>query len=187
MRKRFGPRGIVGAVVFLLVGVNEAVALFGRANLLDRILSHAFGWQVTPTFNLMVMAFGLLLILTELRKVTTAATADDADTAIPTPNPIPDEAPIPSPRTSPLDTSTTDGEKELAILRMFVEFNGKHTSDDVRTRMHFASRHLAEYHLARLGDMDLICHSYNEYRNGLPVFIITRAGRDFLVRLNLIK
>jgi len=68
MRKRFGPRGIVGAVVFLLVGINEGVALFGRANLLDRILSHLFGSQVTPSFNLFVMVFGLLLILIELRR-----------------------------------------------------------------------------------------------------------------------
>lgn len=54
--------------MFLLVGANKGVALFGRANLLDRILSHAFGLQVTPSFNLFVMAFGLLLILTELRR-----------------------------------------------------------------------------------------------------------------------
>ena len=82
---------------------------------------------------------------------------------------------------------TTPDEKEIEILQMFVEFNGNHTSDDVRKRMKFTSRHLAEYHLARLGDMDLISHSRNECRNSRPIFIITRAGRDLLFRMNLIK
>ena len=91
--------------------------------------------------------------------------------------------PSPSPR---LGGSTDDDETELVILQMFVEFRGKHTVEDVAKRMRM-NAHLAGYHLDHLCDKHLITHSYDEYRNARPVFIITREGRDLLVRLNLVK
>lgn len=77
-------------------------------------------------------------------------------------------------------------ENEITILQMFVEFVGKHTSEDVAKRMSI-SKHKAEYHLDRLEDLDLIARCFDEYRNGHPVYRIGREGRDLLVRLKLIK
>jgi hypothetical protein len=73
MASRIGVRGIAGITLAGVVGVNELLGVMGRANLLDRILSHAFGWQVTPTFNLLVLVFGLALILAELLRRDTPA------------------------------------------------------------------------------------------------------------------
>jgi hypothetical protein len=185
MRKRFGLGGIVGVILFIASFVRPILAAWGQARLVDQFLTPRVAPYVTNTNLLYVGLVGLILILIELRQGTKAAPASDAGTSISTPT-LATNVPSQPPGSSPLDASTSDGEKELAILQMFVEFVDKHTVEDVAKRRAM-STHLAGYHLDRLRGMHLILHSFDEYRNGREVFIISREGRDLLARLNLLK
>jgi hypothetical protein len=116
MALRIGVRGIAGITLAGVVGVNELLGVMGRANLLDRMLSHAFGWQVTPTFNLLVLVFGLALILAELRR--RPPTASEA--ARVTPRLVARET-----RTimiDPTDVSMNPGKPEDALLAAMAAF-----------------------------------------------------------------
>lgn len=137
------------------------------------VIASAFGRSyplvVSGTLTLLSVAFVLVMAEREEREERLAVAGHGAIPA--TVESVPDATP---------------DEKEIEILQMFVEFNGQHTVEDVAKRM-VMNRHVAGYHLDRLRDMHMIVHSLREYRNSHPVFIISREGRDFLVRSNRIK
>lgn len=66
MKWRLGARGIAGVTLIIIIGVNELLAVMGRANLLDQVLTRILGRQVTPAFDLLVILFALALILAVL-------------------------------------------------------------------------------------------------------------------------
>lgn len=126
------------SVVF---GGNELLGLIGRANLLDRMLSHAFGWQVTPTFNLLILVFGLALILVELRRRPAVLPPEtspsieglgDSPAAVPENGPIavnPPEATTSSP--IPNDAFVTPNLKLVSVKLVSVEFSHGHLVREV--------------------------------------------------------
>jgi hypothetical protein len=72
-------------------------------------------------------------------------------------------------------------DQEVEILKMFVELRDQHTAEDVAKRFPM-NRHKADYHLDQLATRRLIAH-LSDYRNGRPVYFITREGKAALVRL----
>jgi hypothetical protein len=76
MRKRFGPGGIVGAVLFVAGLVRPILAACGQARLVDQFVTPRIAPFVTNTNLLYVGLVGLVLILIEQRRRPRGPTGD---------------------------------------------------------------------------------------------------------------
>ncbi len=138
MRKRFGPSGIVGAVLFVAALVRPILAAWGQARLVDQFVTPRIAPYVTNVNLLYIGLVGFVLILFELRRISSA-------------NPPP-----------PIEAEIVLNDDDIRALRVLGTGEGIHAAEEIVAHTSLTEERVL-FHLDRLkatGNAELGWYGY---------------------------